>query len=255
MIDFKLIIILVMGIALYILFNMLDKTKSHLNKLEENIKEHFENDEKKQYLDNFYDSNSDTNINNISVLEETTEPKEEYYVEEPPHFIEQKKNIENTNDESIKQCFDDHQQSHSESLDFDLDSPLEEPVHQNMITYSNQEEDKKLNIDIDIDKIMNDDEKEVSQYISSIANSKPTDELNVEVSYSDEEKEDDKKQDNVYLDNIRKMILNESVNKYKLAELQKIAEELNIRTEKELNGKTKNKTKNELWKEISNNIK
>ena len=62
----------------------------------------------------------------------------------------------------------------------------------------------------------------------------------------------DKNEDNILLANIRDMINNSSVSK--LAQLQEYAKELNINIVKEQNGKIKNKIKNELWNDISDEI-
>ena len=352
MFDFKLILILVLSIVIYILYNKIDKINVEVDKIKiamskdkkkPNKEEKSKEENKQRYLEHFYDNNSESAVNNISNIDETTEILNETHQN-------------NINNESIKQCFkhekDNDVSESSISIDFNLSTHEETTVAEysnedKSKTHDNEPEDK---IDINIDGIISDQAPlQVSGYFQSIANAKPNDDLLEPIEYdleetvekksklentektfdlqeiviennnkktfdlqeivietndenineiqnevkednhmidsdseseqsydqtskndellmdaeddvlvkvsSDKEDSDTKDEKNELMKSLKELISKSSFNKHKLDKLQNYAKELNINIEKDINGKTKNKTRSELWKEISQNIK
>ena len=353
--DFKLILILILCIVIYFLYNKNIKLKSKNEKLEVNnkeLKEGKNTENKEEYLENFYGSgDSDTEINNLSQLDETTEIHENYensgfqnnsieneYSEsnstnafKTSHNLElDSNNINTINDESIKEFFD-HPSSPSS-----FDQKVKEAF---------DDDDNTTDIKVNLDEVVDDRDNEIRNLMGSVADSKPSDNLindddNFDYDDSDSEAEpieeelefdtasmgeskststqedipkksnskskniisvdldlpddltgedasnneeidsdleeldqlsakleentqnpeldsnEDKsvKSEKAMLANIRYMINYESMTKYKLGQLQDFAKNLDIEIEKSQNGKIRNKTKVELWKDIKNNI-
>lgn len=291
MIDFKLILIAILCVAIYVLFNKLSKNERELKKVKIELNEINENkqEDRKKYLENFYDSNSESQINNISVLEETTEDPQQHFVNDnvpsPQPFVAHENSYdipdepENINDKDIQDCFE-HDEDNDDS--------------QEMITYSNQEEEK-INIDVDeiIDSEDNDEPPELELFNSNepeYLQKKPSTYLNVddyddnnqkqsidvELDYEQESTESSEEpmqikdsiednfspeEDRLVLQEdktekesqeaVKRIINGSNYNKFRLLKLQKLAGDLNINIEKEVKGKVTNKTRKELWNEIS----
>ena len=350
MFDFKLILILILSIVIYILYNKIDKISAEVDKIKITLtkekktdKEVNKEETKQKYLEHFYDNNSESAVNNISNIDETTEIIDVHHQN-------------NINNETIKKCFDHNPENDdisesSISIDFNLSEQDDNNAAHVVDKKNNDIYDE--NMDINIDNILNDQQQvKASGYFQSIANTKPSDDLLEPLDYdleenkietnneikddkynlqeiiiedgnevednnqiddnneieivedknmidsdsdSDSESEqsyeqqssinepllvidepllvidddmlasvkadknsiendEDKNEKDDLMENLREIMLNSSFNKHKLDKLQNYAKELNINIEKDINGKIKNKTKSELWKEISQNI-
>ena len=388
MIDFKLILILIMSVVIYILFNRSEKLKNRLEKVEISLKEKNKDDggKKDEYLENFYENNEESVIDNLSMMDDTTEVNEKRDLDFTPKSIEecfdnaQKDKNQRTdpllnidfdvNDDDNIAVYSNHQETQNNysylgDINTDnrnvqsnvqtqeqvklnnygpvrtLNENFEQSQHKNQI-YENEQnrnsyqqnrnehirhqteenpnvlnlaqspvydqnssyshpmtsyneksystdnggnsnrahDNSRENISVDIDQIIN-KPTEIPEIINELGDLKPNDDLNdtidnleydgentVESDNDDgkididieedshESIESDKNEtDDVFIENLRNMIKNENITKYKLQKLQSFAKELNIDINKVQNGKSKNKTKRELWREISNNIK
>ena len=252
MIDYKLFLILILSLVLLYTYNRVETVKFEVENLKNDLKKQKDNDKCKfvkkdeQEIedeiskfkkilddDNIQKSaseeiNLDEIVNNEDIdLDKLTKDEQEElqnFVKTQNKDIAKNKIIEkNTTDFS--------------ATENDLNSEISNVSSENIILYSNSASDKKNQ---EVEELIN-----KVQDTPIVIETKEQNNFNINIDYEVEESNKTIEKN----DSVNSL---KDFNSYKLKDLQELAEKYNINITKDDKGKTKNKTKKELYTEINN---